>query len=84
MATPIDRVSVHPSDNYSRYQSPLRNVASLGHFYQVDVTTLAEGQGTRYRAELNVKLPGLDTMTPEDVKKTIDTVTTDPATASAH
>ena len=39
----------------------------------VDVTTLADGQGTRYRAELNVKLPGLDNMTPEDVKKTIDT-----------
>ena len=37
----------------------------------VDVTTLADGQGTRYRAELNVKLPGLDTMNSEDVKKTI-------------
>ena len=49
----------------------------------VDVITLADGQGTRYRAELNVKLPGLDTMSPEDVKKTIDTVIADPATASA-
>ena len=49
----------------------------------VDVTTLADGQGTRYRAELNVKLPGLDTMTPDDVKKTIDTVVADPAVASA-
>jgi hypothetical protein len=49
----------------------------------VDVTTLADGQGTRYRAELNVKLPGLDTMTPEDVKKAIDTVIADPAVASA-
>ncbi len=48
-----------------------------------DVTTLGDGQGTRYRAELNVKLPGLDEMTPEDVKKTIDTVITDPATVSA-
>ena len=48
-----------------------------------DVTTLADGQGTRYRAELNIKLPGLDNMTPEEVKKTIDTVITDPATASA-
>src|SRR5271154_4580158 len=48
----------------------------------VDVTTLADGQGTRYRAELNVKLPGLDTMTPDDVKKTIDTVIADPAVAS--
>ena len=34
-------------------------------------------------AELNVKLPGLDDMTPDDVKKAIDTVITDPATASA-
>ena len=34
-------------------------------------------------AELNVKLPGLDDMTPADVKKTIDTVITDPAIASA-
>ena len=49
----------------------------------VDVTTLGDGRGTRYRAELNVKLPGLDTMTPEDMRNTIDTVLTDPATASA-
>jgi hypothetical protein len=49
----------------------------------VDVTTLADGQGTRYRSELNVKFPGLDAMAPDDVKKTIDTVITDPATASA-
>ena len=49
----------------------------------VDVTTLADGQGTHYRAELNVKLPGLDTMTPDDVKKSIETVVADPAVASA-
>jgi len=49
----------------------------------VDVTTLVDGQGTRYRAELNVKLPGLDTMTPEDAKKAIDTVIAVPAVASA-
>ncbi|MBB5061627.1 hypothetical protein HDF16_006363 [Granulicella aggregans] len=49
----------------------------------VDVATLGDGMSTRYRAELNVKLPGLDTMTPEDVKKTIDTVIADPAVASA-
>ena len=49
----------------------------------VDMTTLGDGQGTRYRAELNVKLPGLDDMSPDDVKKTIDSVITDPATASA-
>ena len=49
----------------------------------VDVTTLADGQGTRYRAELNVRLPGLDSMSPDDVKKTIDTVIADPAIASA-
>ena len=49
----------------------------------VDVTTLADGLGTRYRAELNVKIPGIDAMTPEDVKKAIDTVIADPAVASA-
>ncbi|MBB5060232.1 hypothetical protein HDF16_004968 [Granulicella aggregans] len=49
----------------------------------VDVATLGDGMSTRYRAELNVKLPGLDIMTPEDVKKTIDTVIADPAVASA-
>jgi hypothetical protein len=49
----------------------------------VDMTTLGDGQGTRYRAELNVKLPGLDDMTPDDVKKAIDIVITDPATASS-
>ena len=49
----------------------------------VDTTTLADGRGTRYRAELNVKLPGLDNMTAEEVKKAIDTVVTDPASASA-
>jgi hypothetical protein len=48
----------------------------------VDVTTLGDGISTRYRAELNVKLPGLDTMTPEDVKKTIDNVIADPAVES--
>ena len=49
----------------------------------VDVATLGDGMSTRYRAELNVKLPGLDTMTPDDVKKTIDAVVADPAVASA-
>jgi hypothetical protein len=49
----------------------------------VDTTTLADGQGTRYRAELNFKLPGLDSMTADDVKKAIDTVVADPATVSA-
>ena len=49
----------------------------------VEVTTLGDGQGTRYRAELNVKLPSLDSMSPDEVKKVIDTVLTDPATASA-
>ena len=57
--------------------------AVLMELLTVDVTTLADGQGTRYRAELNIKLPGLDSMTPEDVKKTIDTVIADPAVASA-
>jgi hypothetical protein len=45
--------------------------------------TLGDGQGTRYRAELNVKVPGLDTLTADDVKKAIDKVVADPATVSA-
>jgi hypothetical protein len=61
----------------------VRKDSVLMELLTTDVTTLGDGQGTRYRAELNIKLPGLDTMTPEDVKKTIDTVITDPATASA-
>jgi hypothetical protein len=56
--------------------------AALIELLTVDVTTLGDGRGTRYRSELNVKMPGLETMTPEDMKKTIDTVITDPATAS--
>lgn len=57
--------------------------AVLVELLTVDVTTLGDGRGTRYRAELNVKLPGLDNMTPDDVRKAIDTVVTDPASASA-
>jgi hypothetical protein len=49
----------------------------------VDVATLGDGMSTRYRAELNVKIPGIDTMTPEDVKKAIEPVIADPATTSA-
>ena len=49
----------------------------------MDVTTFGDGQGTRYRAEVNFKILGIDTMTAEDIKKTIDTVVADPATASA-
>ena len=32
---------------------------------------------------MNVKLPGLDSMTPDDVKKSIEAVVADPAVASA-
>ena len=38
---------------------------------------------TCYRAELNITLPGLEDMSTYDVKKTVDIVLTDPATASA-
>ncbi|AXC12040.1 hypothetical protein ACPOL_2727 [Acidisarcina polymorpha] len=48
----------------------------------VDTTTLGDGQGTRYRAELNVKLPGLESLSADDVKKAIDTVVANPATVS--
>ena len=72
-----------PDEKVYVTQITVKRDAVLMELLTVNVTTLAEGQGTRYRAELNVKLPGLDSMTPEDVKKTIDTVVADPATASA-
>jgi hypothetical protein len=72
-----------PNEKVYVTQITVKRDAVLMELLTVDVTTLAEGQGTRYRAELNVKLPGLDAMTPDDVKKTIDTVITDPAAASA-
>ena len=72
-----------PNEKVYVTQITVKRDAVLMELLTVNVTTLAEGQGTRYRAELNVKLPGLDSMTPEDVKKTIDTVVADPATASA-
>jgi len=49
----------------------------------VDTTTLADGQGTRYRAELNVKIPGIEGMSADDIKKSIEPVIADPAIASA-
>ena len=61
----------------------VRKDSVLMELLTTDVTTLGDGQGTRYRAELNIKLPNLDTMTPEAVEKTIGNVITDPATASA-
>jgi hypothetical protein len=64
-------------------QITVRKESVLMELLTGDVATLGDGRGTRYRAELNVKLPGLQNMTPEDIKKTIDTVITDPATASA-
>jgi hypothetical protein len=80
------------STGYSRTLNPNEKVYLTGilvkrdavqvELLTVDVRTLADGRGTRYRAELNVKLPGLDSMTADDVKKAIDTVVTDPATAS--
>jgi hypothetical protein len=59
-----------------------RDAVQLG-LHIVEATTLADVQGTRYRAELNVKLPGLDTRTPDDVKKSIETVVADPLAVSA-
>ena len=61
----------------------MKRDAVLLELLTVDVTTLADGQGTRYRAELDVKLPGLDNMTADDVKKAIEAVVADPAIASA-
>jgi hypothetical protein len=72
-----------PNEKVYVTQITVKRDAVLLELLTVDVTTLADGQGTRYRAELNVKIPGLDTMAPEDVKKNIDTVIADPAVASA-
>ena len=75
--------TLNPQEKVYVTMITVRKDSVLMELLTTDVTTLGDGQGTRYRAELNIKLPGLDTMTPEDVKKTIDTVVTDPATASA-
>ena len=49
-----------------------------------NVTTLAGGNGTRYRSEVVFRFPkgALETMKPEDVKKTIDPVIADAAIAN--
>lgn len=75
--------TLNPQEKVYVTMITVRKDSVLMELLTTDVTTLGDGQGTRYRAELNIKLPGLDTMTPDDVKKTIDTVLTDPATASA-
>ncbi len=72
-----------PNEKVYVTQILVKRDAALIELLTVDVTTLGDGRGTRYRSELNVKLPGLENMTPEDMKKTIDTVITAPATASA-
>ena len=75
--------TLNPQEKVYVTMITVRKDSVLMELLTTDVTTLGDGQGTRYRAELNIKLPNLDTMTPEDVKKTIDTVIADPATASA-
>ncbi len=72
-----------PNEKVYVTQITVKRDAAMFELLTVDVATLGDGRGTRYRAELNIKLPSLDTMTPEDMKKTIDTILTDPATASA-
>ena len=81
------------SSNHSRTLAPSEKVyvtnifvkhdAVLLELLTVDVTTLAEGRGTRYIAELNFKLPGIDSMSADDIKKVIDPIVADPTTASA-
>jgi hypothetical protein len=75
--------TLNPSEKVYVTDVLVKRDAVLLELLTVEVTTLADGQGTRYRAELNVKLPGLDSMTADDVKKTIDTVVADPTVASA-
>ncbi len=47
-----------------------------------NITTLGDGTGTRYRAELNIRIPGLSSMPAADAKKIIDGVIADKATAA--
>ncbi len=75
--------TLNPNEKVYVTMITVRKDSVLMELLTTDVTTLGDGQGTRYRAELNVKLPGLETMSTDDVKKTIDTILTDPATASA-
>ena len=81
------------SSNRSRTLAPNEKVYVTGilvkrdsilvNLLTVEVTTLAEGRGTRYIAELNFKLPGADAMSADDIKEAIDPIVADPATASA-
>ncbi len=47
------------------------------------VTTLGSGEGTRYRAEVNIHVPDLESKSAADVKKTVDATIADEATANA-
>ena len=75
--------TLNPNEKVYVTQVDVKRDAVQLELLTVDVTTLGDGQGTRYRAEVNFTIPGIDTMTAEDIKKTIDTVVADPATASA-
>jgi hypothetical protein len=75
--------TLNPNEKVYVTMITVRKDSVLMELLTTGVTTLGDGQGTRYRAELNVKLPGLETMSTDDVKKTLDTALTDPATASA-
>jgi hypothetical protein len=48
-----------------------------------NVTTLAFGDSTRYRSEVVFRIPNLPSLTPDEVKKTIDGAIADAATANA-
>jgi hypothetical protein len=71
--------------NEQVYVTKLDVKQDLVHFelMTANVTTLGDGSGTRYRAEVNFRIPNLDSMKPEEVKKTIDAVIADSATANA-
>ena len=74
---------LNPSDKVYVTSIYVKRDAVQMELLTVDVATLGNGMSTRYRAELNVKIPNLDTMTPDDVKQVIDNVVADPAVASA-
>ena len=75
--------TLNPNEKVYITQITVKKDSVLMELLTTDVTTLGDGRGTRYRAELNFKFPGLDNMTPDDVKKTIKTVVTGPDAASS-
>lgn len=61
-----------PNEKVYVTQITVKRDAAMFELLTVDVATLGDGRGTRYRAELNVKLPVPENMTPEDTFRIVD------------